>query len=135
MIERIVILLVVIAAAVLLWQFYHRWSLGRLQQSAPRDPLLTGVRHGTPVIVYFTAPFCAPCRTIQKPTIEHLQQELGDALQVIQIDASQDEETAARWGIFSLPTTVVLDQHHQVRHINRGVATREKLHLQLAGGD
>jgi thiol-disulfide isomerase/thioredoxin len=134
-IERVVILLALIAAGVLLWQLHHRWALGHLQQAAPRDPLLAGIRRGTPVIVYFTAPFCASCRTIQKPTIERLQHELGDALQIIHVDASQDEEAAARWGVFSLPTTVVLDQHHQVRHINRGVATREKLHLQLAGGD
>lgn len=135
MIERIVIVFALIGAAVLLWQLYHRWSLGRLQQAAPRDPLLTGIRQGVPVIVYFTAPFCAPCRTIQKPAIERLQRELGDALQVVHVDASQDEEAAARWGVFSLPTTVILDHHHAVRHINRGVATREKLSLQLAGGD
>lgn len=135
MIERVVIVLALIGAAVLLWQWYHRWSLGRLQQAAPCDPLLTGIRHGTSVIVYFTAPFCAPCRTIQKPAIERLQQELGEALQVVHVDASQDEEAAARWGVFSLPTTVILDQNHQVRHVNRGVATREKLHLQLAGNE
>lgn len=135
MIERVLILLALVGAALLVWRLLHRWSLGRLQQTAPRDPLLAGVRHGTPVIVYFTAPFCAPCRTIQKPAIERLQQELGEALQVIHVDASQDEEAAARWGVFSLPTTVILDQHHHVRHVNRGVVTREKLHLQLAGGD
>lgn len=135
MIERAVIALALIGAAILLWQLYHRWSLGRLQQAAPRDPLLTGIHRGTPVIVYFTAPFCAPCRTIQKPAIERLQQELGAALQVVQVDASQDEEAASRWGVFSLPTTVILDQHHQVRHVNRGVTTPEKLRLQLAGSD
>jgi hypothetical protein len=51
---------------------------------------------------------------------------------VIQVDASEQPDVAERWGVFSAPTTFVLDPDHMPRQVNRGVASVETLKKQLA---
>jgi len=84
-----------------------------------------------PVIVYFTTPDCAPCKTIQRPALNQLSITLGDKLQVIEIDATQQPELAKKWGVMSVPTTFLLDAHGEARYVNNGVARAEKLLEQL----
>lgn len=133
MVERLIIALLIAALGILTWYAYNRWSLRRITAQAAIDPLLAGLQPGIPTIVYFTTPFCAPCRTVQKPTLTQLQAELGAAIQIVQIDATEDPASADRWGVFSAPTTFVLDANHQPRYINRGVASAETLKHQLHG--
>jgi hypothetical protein len=47
------------------------------------------------------------------------------------VDATQDPDAADRWGVFSAPTTFVLDKGGNPRHVNRGVASTERLKEQL----
>jgi thioredoxin 1 len=84
-----------------------------------------------PVIVYFTTPDCAPCKTIQRPALNQLAGLLGDKLQVIEIDASQQPDIAKHWGVMSVPTTFLLDKHGKARYVNNGVARVEKLMEQV----
>jgi thiol-disulfide isomerase/thioredoxin len=86
---------------------------------------------GQPAIVYFTTPTCAPCKTVQRPAIEALKKNLGERLQVIEVDASAQPELAQDWGVLSVPTTFVIDSEGTPRHVNHGVATAEKLTHQL----
>jgi thioredoxin-like negative regulator of GroEL len=76
---------------------------------------------------------CAPCKTQQTPALARLQTELGDALQVVQIDATEQPEAAERWGVFSAPTTFVLDARGITQAVNYGVAGADKLRQQLQG--
>jgi thiol-disulfide isomerase/thioredoxin len=131
MLERALIALVVIAAGVALYYVYNRWTLHRLAKSASVDPLLSGAQVGIPTIVYFTTPFCVPCKTQQQPALADLQRQLGDAIQIIRVDAAEDTTTADRWGVFSAPTTFVLDGSLQPRHVNHGVATADVLRQQI----
>jgi thiol-disulfide isomerase/thioredoxin len=84
-----------------------------------------------PVIVYFTTPDCVPCKTIQKPALNKIRNLLGERLQVIEIDASEQPELATRWGVMSVPTTFLLDAHGEARYVNNGVARVEKLMEQI----
>lgn len=84
-----------------------------------------------PVLVYFTTPDCAPCKTIQRPAIERVSKLLGDRLQVIEIDATRQPELATTWGVMSVPTTFVLDARGEARYVNNGVARAEKLLEQI----
>ena len=86
---------------------------------------------GQAAIVYFTTPTCAPCKTIQRPALESLKKELGERLQIIEVDASAEPELAQDWGVLSVPTTFVIDSEGTPRHVNHGVATAEKLTHQL----
>jgi len=84
-----------------------------------------------PVIVYFTTPDCAPCKTIQRPALNQLSSLLGDNLQVIEIDATEKPDLAKKWGVISVPTTFLLDARGEARYVNNGVTRVEKLMEQL----
>ncbi len=131
MIERALIALLLIAAGGAAWIAFNRFSLRRLAGRAPSDPLLADLLPGQPAILYFTTPFCEPCRTLQKPALQKLRDEFGPALQVLEIDATERPDDADRWGVFSAPTTFVLDRRLLPVHVNRGVASAESLRKQL----
>jgi thiol-disulfide isomerase/thioredoxin len=84
-----------------------------------------------PVIVYFTTPDCAPCKTVQRPALNRVTQILGDSLEVVEIDATQRPDLAKQWGVMSVPTTFLLDARGEARYINNGVTRAEKLMEQL----
>ena len=84
-----------------------------------------------PVLVYFTTPDCAPCKTIQRPAINRVSHVLGEELEVVEIDATQRPDLAKAWGVMSVPTTFVLDTRGEARYVNNGVARAEKLLEQI----
>jgi thioredoxin-like negative regulator of GroEL len=88
-------------------------------------------QRGTPVLLYFTTPTCAPCKTMQRPAIQHLQEQVGARLQVVEVDASARPDLASQWGVLSVPTTFILDARGAPRHVNHGVATTDKLRQQI----
>lgn len=84
-----------------------------------------------PVIVYFTTPDCAPCKTVQRPAIQKVTHLLGENIQVVEIDASERPDLARTWGVMSVPTTFLLDARGEARYVNNGVTRAEKLMEQL----
>lgn len=84
-----------------------------------------------PVIVYFTTPDCAPCKTVQRPALEKLINLLGEKLHVVEIDATEHPDLAKTWGVMSVPTTFLLDSRGEARYVNNGVTRAEKLMEQL----
>jgi thiol-disulfide isomerase/thioredoxin len=125
--------LALIVLGVGLFQAWNRWHLRRLNwQAAGRLPGLESLRPGVSAVLYFTAPDCAPCRTLQRPALEQLQNALGDRVQVIELDAMANTQVADHWGVLSVPTTIVIDTRGQARRINHGVATRDRLAQQLS---
>lgn len=92
---------------------------------------LDGFKPGIPAILYFTTPACVLCKTVQRPAIQLVQQNFGDNLQVIEIDASKKPELANYWGMLSVPTTFVISKEGEPRHVNHGVTDSEKLLNQI----
>jgi thiol-disulfide isomerase/thioredoxin len=92
---------------------------------------LPGWQPGRAVILYFTTPECAPCRTVQRPALQRVQSEWGDRLQVIEVDATRRADLARRWGVLSVPTTFLLDASGKPRFVNHGVTRAEQLIEQL----
>jgi thiol-disulfide isomerase/thioredoxin len=84
-----------------------------------------------PVLVYFTTPDCVPCKTVQRPAINRISSLLGEALEVVEIDATERPELAKAWGVMSVPTTFVLDAQGEARYVNNGVVRAEKLLEQI----
>ncbi len=132
MLERLLITAVLIVVGVAGWKLFNLWSVRRLQRTAGAaiDPILSTLQHGIPTIVYFTTPDCQPCRTLQKPALTALQED--EPLQIVQIDATEQPEVADRWGVFSAPTTFILDRAFQPQQVNRGVASKATLKRQIA---
>lgn len=84
-----------------------------------------------PVIVYFTTPDCAPCKTVQRPAIQKVANVLGESVEIVEIDATERPDLAKSWGVMSVPTTFLLDASGEARYVNNGVARVEKLMEQL----
>jgi thiol-disulfide isomerase/thioredoxin len=84
-----------------------------------------------PVLVYFTTPTCAPCKTIQRPAIDQIARLLGEKLHVVEIDATERPDLAKTWGVMSVPTTFLLDSRGEARYVNNGVTRAEKLMEQI----
>lgn len=109
------------------------WNRIALMRQARRGLKLEAYRPGRPAILYFTAPGCAPCRTIQRPALKALKARYGDGVQVIQVDALGSRDLSDHWGVLSLPTTFIIDSQGRPRCVNHGPARLPKLERQLAG--
>ena len=130
MIERLLLLIALLAAGYLAYRLLTRRQMRAAADQASADPLLADVAPGAPVIVYFTTPTCAPCRLQQTPTLEALQRELA-GLRVIRVDAEQNPDAADRWRVFSVPTLFVLDGSGQPRRVYNGVVDAATLRRDL----
>lgn len=127
-IERLLLALVIVAGGLGLYLLTNRLILTRAGRISRQLP---GARPEQPAILYFTTPECAPCKTIQRPALQRVQDVLGDRLQVIEVDASRQPELASQWGVMSVPTTFVLDASGKPQYVNHGATRAEKLLEQL----
>jgi thioredoxin 1 len=59
-----------------------------------------------PVVVDFWAAWCGPCRMVA-PEVEKLAEKHGDQLTVLKLDVDANPQTAARYGIMSIPTVAL----------------------------
>src|SRR3954454_22356288 len=114
MIERSEIAIALVIIGFVAYQLLRRYHIRKTAATSSQDPVLSDLIPGVPAIVYFTTPGCIPCVTQQQPALLRLQTQLGDGIQVLQIDASEHSEVADRWGVFSAPTTFILDSLKQV---------------------
>ena len=122
MTDRIIITLVAMAAGVAAYLLLQRWQRRRAS--------LATVATGRPTILYFRSDHCAPCAA-QGRFLDQLADRLGEGLAVQQIDADFEADIAARFGVFTVPTTLVVDGAGLVRHANYGLADARKLTAQL----
>lgn len=122
MIERLTLVLLLVAAGLAAYTLFRQAHVRRMQP-AP-------VAAGRPTLLYFRGDGCAVCPA-QGRYVDQLAAQ-WDNLAVERIDAERDPETAARYRVFSLPTTILVDAAGQVRHVNYGLADAQKLGRQLA---
>ena len=125
---RILLALAITGVGVGAYGLANRFLLAR---STEKHLGLENFRVGVPAILYFTTPTCAPCKTIQRPAIEEVQDNLGRAVQIIEVDDSTRTDLADYWGVLSVPTTFIIDENGQPRHINHGVTLAGKLLKQI----
>lgn len=128
-----ILLRATLAAGIILASLLAYWWINqrRLVQAKDHISSLLPSLPNKPVIVYFTTPDCAPCKTVQRPAIQKVTTLLGEDVEVVEIDATERPDLAKTWGVMSVPTTFLLDAHGEARYVNNGVTRAEKLMEQI----
>ena len=126
MLERILLAGVIVVIA---WLAYQLLLQAQRRRAARRS--LDRAATGRSTVLVFTSPTCAPCKLQQLPIIDRILVDWHDKIDVEIIDVMEQPELAAKYGVWSLPATIVLDAERKVVAINQGVASEHKLREQL----
>ena len=121
MAERIIIvILLALVGAAVYYAVKHR-HIHRLNINLVAD---------RPTLLYFRSDSCSPCMT-QSHYLEELERKFVDKFAMQKIDTELEPEKAAKFGIFTLPTTLVIDRQGDVKYINYGLTNTFRLSQQL----
>ncbi len=69
-----------------------------------------------PVVVDFWAEWCGPCRMVS-PILDEIAAENADKISVVKLNVDQNPQTAASYGIVSIPTMNVYQGGQVVKQI------------------
>jgi len=118
LVALLVVALAVLAAAGWVWQRERRLR-ARLRVQAG------------PAVIAFTHRLCGPCHSQQLPALGRLRQRAGSGVRVEVVDVERAPHVARRFGIFTVPSTVVVGPDGRVVAFNHGFADEDKLLRQL----
>lgn len=68
------------------------------------------------VLVDFWAPWCGPCKMIA-PVLDELDGEMGDKVQIVKLNVDDNQETAGKYGVMSIPTLLLMKDGNVVDQV------------------
>jgi thioredoxin 1 len=81
------------------------------------------------VLVDFWAPWCGPCRVIA-PSLEEIAAERSDDLRIVKLNVDDNQATAARYDVMSIPT-LILFKNGEPAHKIVGALPKSRLVQEL----
>ena len=84
-----------------------------------------------PVLVDFWAEWCGPCRMIA-PALEEISGAMGDKVKIVKLNVDENPNTAAKYGIMSIPT-LMLFKNGEIASRQVGAVPKQKLHQWISG--
>jgi thioredoxin 1 len=83
------------------------------------------LKSANPVLVDFWATWCRPCQMVA-PILEELTVEYGDKLTIAKLDVDQNQQTAQKYRVMSIPTMIIFKNGQPVSNIV-GFKPKDKL--------
>jgi thiol-disulfide isomerase/thioredoxin len=125
---------VAVLAVAAAFGFARRARAGRLRPAAAGDPA-PGARwvdgRAAVTLLQFATATCAPCRQLRQLCAEIAAATAG--VRHVEIDADRDLDVARAFGVWRVPTLVVLDRAGQVAWRAVGVPRRGELEAAVDG--
>ena len=91
----------------------------------------TVIKSDTPVLVDFWAEWCGPCKAMG-PAVDKLAEEMGAKLRVVKLDTENNGETAAKYGVMSIPTFLLI-KNGEVVHKMMGAKPYDAFKAEVVG--
>ena len=89
------------------------------------------VQSDKPVLVDFWAEWCGPCRAVA-PVLEEVAGELKGKLKIVKLNVDENPETAAKYGIQSIPTLMIF-KNGEMASRQIGAAPKAKIVQWITG--
>ncbi len=67
------------------------------------------LKSNVPVLVDVWATWCGPCR-MYSPIVEEVSNDYDGKIKFVKVDADENENIAAKYGIMSIPTTLLIEK-------------------------
>jgi thioredoxin 1 len=83
------------------------------------------LRSSIPVLVYFGAPWCGPCRVFE-PLIRRFQAEWDQPFKLVELNADQHLHLSSQYRIRSLPTLLFFNKGKLIYRLE-GISQRDQL--------
>ncbi len=82
-------------------------------------------------ILAFSSADCRQCHQLQEPALKRVLEARGEAVSIVDVDATTDEQLVQTYHVLTVPSTVILDAAGNAHAVNYGFANTQRLLAQV----